>query len=239
MAQMHHVQAHGRATRHPAGASRKPGQVNALAASRAGLSCADMRRSALDELATFEVDCKVAFRDLRGERLRLEWISVPMPARALHDPATLARLEGLAAEDPVAFAKLRFEIEHRYLVAEFEHLVGVQASLGAARLALAVQLEPDSLPLANELSRSGVKLLFAPPALGAGAAVDRAARAELHYIARLARAIDAQSAVHVVRNRAALAQCLAAGIDQVAAPCHARGTAASAARPMVGGRRLN
>ena len=66
MAQMHHVQAHGRATRHPAGASRRPGQVNALAASRASLSCADTRRSALDELATFEVDCKVAFRDLRG-----------------------------------------------------------------------------------------------------------------------------------------------------------------------------
>ncbi len=238
MSQIHYRHPNGPSAEWSTGDTRKPSQAVVGLVSRAVASPIGARPSPVDELALFQSDCSVALRSLRGGRLRLDWISVPMPARAFHDPMTLARLKRLAAEEDAGFAKLRFEVDLRYLAAELEHVVRVQASLTSARLALAVRLEAGLLPLTSELSRSGVKLLVAPPALSASASVDLAARAELRYIALLARAIEGRSAVHAVSNRAALAQCLAAGIDHIAAPCCPRG-AAAVRRPLIAGKSLN
>ena len=223
----------------PLGARRKAGKLAAGVSTRAQATLRDAPASSVVELAEFEADCIAALRILRNEQLGLSWISVPLPVRALYEPATLARLQRLATEEAAGFAKLRFEIDHRYFVAELEHVVAVQASLGAARLALAVQLEPGAMPLSGELSRGGVKLLYAPAALSAAAATDCIAREELRYIARLAQSLGIESAVHSVRNRAALTQCQEFGIDYLVAQCQVGGARQGILRPRNARQELN
>lgn len=239
MGQITYLNLRGESVHGPLPCGRKPGQRATGTIQAAGMTSRGITRSPVHDLVAFEADCDAALRSLQGDHFRPCWISVPLPARAFYDAATLARLERLAADDAAGFAKLRFEVDHRHFVAELEHIVGVQAALGAARLALAVQLNAGMLPLAGELSRGGVKLLYAPSALSAAAAVDHVAREELRYVARLARSLGIESAVHADRNRSALAQCQLLGIDRVAGPCHARGAGTAGSRLLVAGANIN
>jgi len=193
--------------------------------------------AALDSASThFAEHCTVALAALRDGHLADDLLCLNLPDHVFYDPASLAQLQCHAIADPQSYARLRFAIGLRLYLGELEHIARVQAALGAARLALALELRTGIFPLTTELVRGNVRLLCVPAMTADEPAAELAVREHVQHVALLARAVGIEAAVEAPGSVALREPAL--GIRRVTSPS-AAGQSQSGQYRVVAAERLH